>query len=493
MIEFGNLNDTTDILIMTDPEFVPWVEEMAASIGLKVLIMTLESIVNIFFSAAARLYIFNYPRINEYDRILYLDTDIIVSDDINRMLTLPIDNKLYALQEGTIENEWWGGPRFFDFTQVDKTTTAFSTCTLLFNNCPEVRLLFAKIHVCMLEKLQQGENYPITLEQPFVIYVAVMEKMYDNQLFHGYITNHPEAYTGHVISHFPIGPGDYTSKLKKMNIFYEILRKARNPVDTRNLIYLCVFYNKNYIHLLKLCLQSMIEFGNLHENTDILIFTDSTFKESILEMTTSIGLAVDIMEMANIYNIFLAANARNYIYAYPKIDKYDKILYLDTDIIVSSDLNRLFSINLEAKLYTMCEGTIESPWYGGHEFFDFTTVDKDTKAFSTCVLLFKNCDEMKYFFVKLHQNIWDIYPKLSGVPITLEQPFVIYTAVTENLYNNGLLGNNIIVNHPEAYVGQVISHFPIGPGDYTSKLIKMNVFNEILHNAQNQSSKLIEE
>jgi len=228
MIEFGNLNDTTDILIMTDPEFVPWVEEMVSSIGLKVLIMTLESIINVFFSAAARLNIFNYSRINEYDRILYLDTDIIIADDINRIFTLPIDNKLYALQEGTIENEWWGGPRFFDFTQVDKTTTAFSTCTLLFKNCPEIRLLFSKIHVCMFEKLQQGENFPITLEQPFVIYVAVMEKMYDNQLFHGYITNHPEAYTGHVINHFPIGPGDYTSKLKKMNVFYEILRNVRN-------------------------------------------------------------------------------------------------------------------------------------------------------------------------------------------------------------------------------------------------------------------------
>jgi hypothetical protein len=123
----------------------------------------------------------------------------------------------------------------------------------------------------------------------------------------------------------------------------------------------------------------------------------------------------------------------------------------------------------------MSEGTIGNEWWGGDVFFDFTKVDKNTEAFSTCVLYFKNCSEMKDLFNKILESVMKIYPTLTGVPITLEQPFIIYTAVMNDAYDNSLL-NGLVVNHPDKYSKQVISHFPIGPGDYTSKLFKMNEY-----------------
>ena len=49
-----------------------------------------------------------------------------------------------------------------------------------------------------------------------------------------------------------------------------------------NLIYLCVFFNKDYIKLLKLLLSSILTKGNLNLNdTDILILTDDTFIDDI--------------------------------------------------------------------------------------------------------------------------------------------------------------------------------------------------------------------
>ena len=222
--EFGKRDDSTDILIITESDFVPWIEEMSSEYGFSLKYMVIDGIESIFYAAASRILIFQYPEIDIYERILYLDTDIIISDKINRILTLPIESKLYALPEGTIGHPWWGGEEFFDFTEIDKNISAFSTCCLLFPNTPEIKKLFQTIIFYIQEKSHKVRT-PITLEQPFVVYVAVTEKMYNNKLLSGLIVNHPESDTGQVISHFPIGPGDYSSKLKKMTEFYSILRK----------------------------------------------------------------------------------------------------------------------------------------------------------------------------------------------------------------------------------------------------------------------------
>ena len=246
----------------------------------------------------------------------------------------------------------------------------------------------------------------------------------------------------------------------------------------RNLIYMCIFFNKNYIHLLKLLLQSLNEFGKKNENTDILIITEADFVPWIQEMSVDYGLSLKYMVINGIETIFYAAASRILIFQYLEIDLYEKILYLDTDIVISSDINRIFNLSIESKLYALPEGTIGDTWWGGEEFFDFTKIEKNISAFSTCCLLFRNTPEIK----KLFQNIiFYIQEKSLQVrtPITLEQPFVVYVSVTQKMYNNTLLCG-LIVNHPESDTGQVVSHFPIGPGDYSSKLKKMTEFYSIL-------------
>lgn len=246
----------------------------------------------------------------------------------------------------------------------------------------------------------------------------------------------------------------------------------------RNLIYMCIFFNKNYIHLLKLLLQSLNEFGKKNENTDILIITDPEFVQWIQEMSSEYAITLKYMVVSNIQTIFYAAAARILIFQYSEIDLYEKILYLDTDIVISSDINRIFNLSIESKIYGLPEGTIGDAWWGGPEFFDFTKIEKNISAFSTCCLLFPNTPEVKELFKKIHKYIGEKAYQVR-TPITLEQPFVVYVAVTEKMYNNTLL-SGLIVNHPESYTGQVISHFPIGPGDYSSKLKKMITFYSIL-------------
>jgi hypothetical protein len=233
--------------------------------------------------------------------------------------------------------------------------------------------------------------------------------------------------------------------------------------------------NKNYIHLLQIALQSMQKFGEKPDNTDVLIITEEALEEDIKAMAQEVGVPIDTFLLKNHTTIFLAALARAFIFDYPKINEYDKILYLDTDIIVSNSLSLILDKDPGTMLCGMKEGRIGHEWWGGDVFFDFTKVDKDIEAFSTCVLYFKNCAEMKLLFYKIQESVMKIYPTLKGVPITLEQPFIIYTAIMNNALDNTLL-HRLIMNHPDNYFKQVISHFPIGPGDYKSKLFKMNEY-----------------
>ena len=59
------------------------------------------------------------------------------------------------------------------------------------------------------------------------------------------------------------------------------------------------------------------------------------------------------------------------------------------------------------------------------------------------------------------------------IPICLDQPFIVYHAVKNNLYDNQKL-INIVINNPNNFNNETISHFPGGPGHYESKIVKMS-------------------
>ena len=65
------------------------------------------------------------------------------------------------------------------------------------------------------------------------------------------------------------------------------------------------------------------------------------------------------------------------------------------NILLNSDINVLFNIELsEDKLYALEEGIIGHDLYGSF-FFDFTKYDQYQSAFTSGILLFKNSDIIK--------------------------------------------------------------------------------------------------
>jgi acetyltransferase-like isoleucine patch superfamily enzyme len=97
-------------------------------------------------------------------------------------------DKLYALEEGTIEVGFWGGDRYFDFSKIDKNTTAFSSGVLYFCNSPEMKSLFTLIRTHVHDDIYVKKNkIDACFDQPLIVFNAINENKYNNQFLKPYV------------------------------------------------------------------------------------------------------------------------------------------------------------------------------------------------------------------------------------------------------------------------------------------------------------------
>lgn len=243
----------------------------------------------------------------------------------------------------------------------------------------------------------------------------------------------------------------------------------------RNLLYMCVFHNEKYIELLKLLLITLKTKSNF-KHTDILINTSTFFKTVIEREVKMLELNLPILYFIKdgVGNVMEASSSKLDIFEYKDIDKYNKILYLDTDILINRDISNVFEINIDhTKLYALEEGNIKHIFWGGDQFWDSNV--RDIPAFSAGVFLFVNNTVIKELFNDVKRHIIRHITEGKRIPECLEQPFLVYNSISQNKYDNQLMKEYIECN-PSKQTGKHIYHFPGGPGNYSSKIQKMAFF-----------------
>jgi lipopolysaccharide biosynthesis glycosyltransferase len=209
-------------------EFQPIIAKRLQQYNLPLLYHILD-IHTIFEAGCARLHIFEYEHIQRYHKILYLDTDILIHSNINVLFAEHIaEDKLYALEEGVLDNGNWGGP-FFDFSIYERDRTAFTSGILYFKNHPIIQGLFRDILNHIQEYIYRDKNeVPGCLDQPFIVYQAVIQNKYDNQMMKKYAENNPEHVDAQkIIYHFCGGVGIFSNKYKKMTEFWPKMNTIR--------------------------------------------------------------------------------------------------------------------------------------------------------------------------------------------------------------------------------------------------------------------------
>ena len=259
----------------------------------------------------------------------------------------------------------------------------------------------------------------------------------------------------------------------------------------RKCIFMCVFNNENYVKMSQLLLESLCIYGNLDADTDILIYTSTPFMKMIRQsyiysdkvrfeleaqaspqsLTVAHRTTVRF-ELNDTYDtIEKACKARLDLFQLPSVDSYHKILYVDTDVLVKGDINRVFDVITRDVLYVVKEGNISdrADYWGCSLFGHFVT---DTAAFSSGIMLFNHCDTIKHLFHTIRADMTN-RPRQFACH---DQPYIVYNAFKLNVFDNTTLTSLAVNNDHYIHSDKVIHHFPGGPGIYEHKMISMTRF-----------------
>ena len=221
-----------------------------------------------------------------------------------------------------------------------------------------------------------------------------------------------------------------------------------------------------------LLLTSIHLFGNLDNNVKILVYTTSAYKDLIMKSTLSENLLFEICDTYD--TIDAACKSRLDLFTLQSVHDFETILYLDTDIIVASDLRPVFELCQKDILYVLEEGSLdEKKIYWGKQLFTrqemLAIVDKS--AFTSGILLFRNCKRMHGLFCAIKSDIG----LRSHLDIFCDQPFIVYNAFKYRCFDNKIFKKYAVNNETNNHM--CIHHFPGGPGDRTNtKLTKMKNF-----------------
>ncbi len=241
-----------------------------------------------------------------------------------------------------------------------------------------------------------------------------------------------------------------------------------------NCIFCCVFHEDKYLDMFFLFLESVFIYG-IDETINILVYTSTLFMNMIKESHLFNNEKIKFEINDTYTNIDTACKAKLDLFNLPSVKNYNKIIYLDTDILVKGDINNVFDVCKEDILYVLEEGEINSnsDFWGKTLFGNEVNNYKDQTAFTSGILLFNNCDKIKDLFIKINNDIinrpyhFDFY----------DQPYIVYNAFKYNLYNNKILKQFVVNNDNNIYSDKIIHHFP--------RNHKMYIMNMFLNNIKN--------
>lgn len=243
---------------------------------------------NIDKACKARLDLFNLPSIKNYNKILYLDTDILVKDDIKKVFNVCEEDVLYVLEEGQIygHGDYWGKPLFGDEIGNYKDTSAFTSGILLFNNCEKIKDLFQKINEDIINRPFNFSCF----DQPYIVYNAFKYQLFNNKILKSLVVNNDNnIHSYKVIHHFPGGPGVYKHKIDSMTIF---LNNMKDFTIHNNINKAKAYIDTNLLQIIHNC-------GELLEGNIFMSHHTTTYTDVFLNKTK------------NISNLLLNKNIKN--------------------------------------------------------------------------------------------------------------------------------------------------------------------------------------
>lgn len=199
------------------------------------------------------------------------------------------------------------------------------------------------------------------------------------------------------------------SDMKKLNAWLDRGRKynEESKIGLKNLIYFTVFCKQEYVQLFELLLTTLAK--NPFNDFELLIMTDETTLKEIKKIDKLSKFTHHFHIVDTIADPVDASMQKLKIYDFKDINQYKNILFLDVDIIVIGDLEKMFGRKVNADvLYSSTHNrdqSLHKTVY--HCLADYTPEQlenfksKNIPAFNAGQFYFINSPTMKQHFTNI--------------------------------------------------------------------------------------------
>jgi len=232
-----------------------------------------------------------------------------------------------------------------------------------------------------------------------------------------------------------------------------------------NLIYFTLGYNENYLNLIDLCIESL--YKNNYDGDFLFI---SEYKDKILNKINFKKTPYFIFSKNE--NMFQSSANKFKIHEFNEIQKFEKIIFCDSDILFLKNPKELFDKINENKVFMCKENHLMS-----HELWGGNLLNNEEK---------ENIAKNKIYgmnagFFGFNSNIAHIfkdieeymYQNLNKGNCCLEQPYLNVYLYRNDLYDNSFSEEVTAKGyHLDAFNGTAI-HFTTESGNYQKKYDKM--------------------
>jgi predicted O-methyltransferase YrrM len=407
----GKLNECTDIFIYTSTAFMQKIKNSSLYCE-KIVFEINDNYDSIDLACKARLDAFELPKMNAYDKCLYLDTDVLVIRDLNPVFDIIKKEVIYAMEEGTIDDpqDFWGTTLFGKEAQEYADKTAFSSGVMAFTNCEKMRTLFLNIKEDMKNRRYTSEFH----DQPFIVYNAIKQNAVDKKMMLDFvIINEDDIHSDKTIVHFAGWPGLHTRKQSLMETF---MNKLKDDVNSKNIKLTKDFINEHLIHIIRaqgeplegniFMIHHTMEYTNVFENKvkNISNLVLNKNIRNVLEIGFNAGFSTLLMLLSNPYMKITCVDLGEHKYTVPCYEKIKEFFGDRINIIISDSTVVLPRINDTYDLIHID---------GGHD--DFVA----TNDIINCYRLSKNKTILimdDYDFPNLH-SLWDEYVLLYNLKL----------------------------------------------------------------------------
>lgn len=210
----------TDILVYTTSQFKELITNSLPDVPIKFFEKNFYKTMN--QARISKMDIFDYPEIDNYSKILYLDADSHVLSSLDPIFDAIQEDKIYAVGEGNImcEAEYWGRSLFLRDNADTQDREGLGAYALGFKNLPEFKKLFIKIKQAFY--LDMYQNKLRFYDQPFLNFYLIQNSA-DTQTFKKFIQSRPSGEdaikNGLIVAHFSGCPGHANVKMELINEF----------------------------------------------------------------------------------------------------------------------------------------------------------------------------------------------------------------------------------------------------------------------------------